>query len=35
MNNKTFYLKIHNNNVLEASIDESFKNLIYKFDIII
>jgi protocatechuate 3,4-dioxygenase beta subunit len=36
MNNKDFLFKnTYNNNALEASIDESFKNLTYKFDIII
>ena len=36
MNKKDFLFKnTYNNNVLEASIDESFSNLTYKFDIII
>ena len=36
MNQKDFLFKdTYNNNVLEASIDESFSNLTYKFDIII
>ncbi len=36
MNKKDFLFKnTYNNNVLEASIDESFSNLTFKFDIII
>ena len=36
MNKKDFLFKnTYNNNALEASIDESFSKLTYKFDIII
>ena len=36
MNKKDFLFRnTYNNNALEASIDESFRNLTYKFDIII